>query len=109
MINKYIKAFREACEKLDEQDFSHIDWENIPPESFNDSEIKAQEEFDRALKQLQNGLITRKEFIAKVSHLYNSLPDFDWTRDKNAKLPNTLFPEAYNKLKEKKIIWKRIR
>jgi len=91
--NKYVLAFREAVEKLEEkQDFSNSHWDEIPPEKHTEKQLNAINEFDNLVKQVQEGLITRKEFIQRADILYNDLPDFDWTRDSDAKLPNELFP-----------------
>lgn len=97
--NKYVLAFREAVEKLEEkQDFSNSHWDEIPPEKHTEKQLNAINEFDNLVKQVQEGLITRKEFIQRADILYNDLPDFDWTRDSDAKLPNELFPND-NKVK----------
>lgn len=97
--NKYVLAFRESCRKLEEkQNFSNSHWDEIPPEKHTEKQLNAINEFDNLVKQVQEGLITRKEFIQRADILYNDLPDFDWTRDSDAKLPNELFPND-NKVK----------
>lgn len=101
MNNKYIQAFRESCKKLEEkQNFSNWYWNDIPPEKFTDRELEAKSQFDRHIEDFQNGLITRKELAYKLYELIDALPDSDWTRDSDAKLPDELFPESYKKLKE---------
>ena len=102
-MSKYIEAFRESCRKLEEkQNFSNMYWNDIPPEKFTDKEQNAISEFDELLGQLNDGLITKKEFLIKCEsmHLIDRLPEFDWTRNSDAKLPNELFPESYKKLEE---------
>lgn len=94
MNNKYIQAFREAVEKLEEkQNFSNWYWNDIPPEKFTDKELEAKSQFDRHIEDFQNGLITRKELAYKLYELIDALPDSDWTRDSDAKLPDELFPK----------------
>lgn len=76
MENRYIRAFREACEKLEEKgDFRKWNWNDIPPESYTEKQSYAIKEFDNLLKQIQEGLITRKEFLQRADILYNDLPD----------------------------------
>ena len=89
-MNKYIRIFREACQKLEEtEDYSWMDDEDeLPPLEYTDDEKTAMQLFDNYLDQLNKGLIARKDFALIASKLFERLPKFDYLRSPDAKLPN---------------------
>ena len=98
-MNKYVKTFKEAIKQLnlkEREDYSKWDWKAIPPVKFTDDQIAAQKEFDDNVKHFESGLLSRKDLIVKLIRLMDRLPDHDYTRKPDAKLPDTLFPELEN-------------
>lgn len=89
-MNKYIKEFKEAVNKLTEgEDYSWMDDEDeLPPTEYTDDQKEAMQIFDNYLDQLNNGLIARKDFALIASRLFERLPKFDYLRSPDAKLPN---------------------
>lgn len=80
------KIFLEAVDQLLKEDevldpvndpaFSNLD----QPTEYTPEQQEAINKFNEHLDQLNNGLITRKEFIDKVVVLYDALPDWDWLK-----------------------------
>ena len=65
MDNKYIKLFKEACEKIEETDYSNKSWDEIPPSRFTDDQLAAKDTLNKLIKEYQEGLITGKELVNK--------------------------------------------
>lgn len=90
MKNDYKSIFKNNVNKLltEGEDYSWMDDDDeLPPLEWTKEEKEAMNTFDAQLERLKEGLITRKDFITIVSKLYNHLPNFDYLRNKDAKLP----------------------
>lgn len=90
MKNDYKNLFKNNVNKLltEGEDYSWMDDDDeLPPTEWTEEEKEAMNIFDAQLERLKEGLLTRKDFIAIVSKLYNHLPNFDYLRSKDAKLP----------------------
>ena len=89
-MNKYIEEFKEAVNKLTEgEDYSWLDDDDeLPPTEYTNDQKEAIRIFDNYLQQLDNGLITRKDFASIASQLWQALPKFDYLRSPDGKLPH---------------------
>ena len=90
MSNKYKEDFIKKVNKLlsEGEDYSWMDDnDELPQTEYTPEQEKAIDMFDEYLQKLNEGLISRKNFAQIASELYNNLPEYDYLRNKDAKLP----------------------